>query len=369
LLIVTIDEADIQYQNRQKMKMRWSLSDSALAQLLKKLDRYQPKTIGIDIYRDFSVEPDEASLATRLRQDRRLIAVCKVAAAADGAPDGTYPPPEVPKERLSFSDFVADDDEFARRQLLQLTPPFTSPCAAEYAFSLQIALHYLEAKGIKPIFTPQGNLQLGNAVFRQLKPHTSGYQQVDASGYQVLLNYRSLPSPQNIASQVPLTDVLNDRINPKLAGLIKDRIVLIGVTAPSTVDLWKTPYSARALPNQKQIPGVFVQAHMVSHILSAVLDFRPLFWWWEVWVEAFWIWGWSLVGGTIAWCIRQPLRLVLAGLAGLGVLFVACFGIFTLAGWIPLVPSALVLVATQVAVILRRRSRPFFGNSNRQSEI
>ncbi len=368
LLIITIDEADIQYQNRKKMKMRWSLSDSALAQLLNKLERYQPKIIGIDIYRDFSVEPDNAYLANRLKQDNRLIAVCKVSAAADGAPDGVLPPPEVSVQRLGFSDFVADDDEFARRQLLQLTPPLTSPCVAEFSLSLQIALHYLDAKGIKASFTQQGYLQLGNAVFKQLKPHSSGYQQVDASGYQVLLNYRSLQSPQNIAEQVPLRAILSDQINPNLAKLIKNRIVLIGVTAPSTVDLWKIPYSNRALPNQKQVPGVFVQAHMVSHILSAVLDRRPLFWWWSTSVETVWIWGWSLLGGILAWRIRQPLRLGIAGIIGLGLLLGICFGIFTLAGWIPLVPSALAF-AIALAIIASRKQRYSFSGINKsQSE-
>ncbi len=368
LLIVTIDEADIQYQNRKKMKMRWSLSDTALAQLLNKLERYQPKIIGIDIYRDFSVEPDNAYLANRLKQDKRLIAVCKVSAAADGAPDGVLPPPEVSEQRLGFSDFVADEDEFARRQLLQLTPPLTSPCIAEFSLSLQIALHYLDAKGIKASFTQQGYLQLGDAVFKQLKSHSSGYQQVDASGYQILLNYRSLPSPQNIAEQVSLRDILSDQINPKLAESIKDRIVLIGVTAPSTVDLWKTPYRNRALPNQKQIPGVFVQAHMVSHILSAVLDRRPLFWWWSTSLETVWIWGWSVVGGTLAWRIRQPLRLGIAGITGLGLLFGICFGIFTLAGWVPFIPSALALVTTQAVVVSIKQRSSFCGNNKSQSE-
>ncbi|MBW4561497.1 MAG: CHASE2 domain-containing protein [Mojavia pulchra JT2-VF2] len=358
-LIVTVDEADIQYQNRMKMNMRWSLSDQALAQLLKKLDQYQPRAIGLDIYRDFSVDPNYADLATRLHTDKRLYAVCKVSAAEDGAPDGTPPPPEVPKERLSFSDFVADDNDIARRQLLHLTPPVTSDCAAEYAFSLQLALHYLEAKGIKSDFTPEGNLQIGTAIFKQLKAYTSGYQGVDAKGYQILLNYRSLRSLQNIAQQVPLRDVLNEQINPELVKLLKDRIILIGVTAPSTTDYWKTPYSAKALTNQKQIPGVFVQAHMISQIISAVLNHRPLLWWWPTWVEALWVWGWSLMGGTLAWFIRQPLYLGLAGVIMLLALFGICYGIFTQAGWIPLIPAALALVAAQAVVVSK-------GIQNRQ---
>lgn len=356
LLIVTVDEADIQYQNRMRMNMRWSLSDQALTELLKKLESYQPRTIGLDIYRDFSVDPDYTDLATRLQQDKRLFAVCKVSATEDGAPDGTPPPPEVPEERLSFSDFVEDDDGIARRQLLHLTPPLASPCAAEYAFSLQIALHYLDTQNIKPDVTPMGDLQIGNVVFKRLKAHTSGYQGIDASGYQILLNYRSLRSPQTIAQQVSLRDILNDRVKPELVESVKNRVVLIGVTAPTTTDYWKTPYSAKALPNQKQIPGVFVQAHMVSHILSAVLDRRTLFWWWPTWVEALWVWGWALVGATLAWCIRQPLPLGLAGVTALLSLFGICVGIFTQAGWIPLIPATLALVVTQVVVVLRVRS-------------
>ncbi|GET36669.1 CHASE2 domain-containing protein [Microseira wollei] len=365
LLIVTIDEADIQYQIRQKMKMRWSLSDNALAQLLKKLEQYQPRTIGIDIYRDFSVDPDYPDLATRLRQDERLFATCKVSAPEDGAPDGNPPPPEVPKKRLGFSDFVADDDEIARRHLLHLMPPLTSPCAADNAFSLQMALDYLNAQSIEAKFTKQGELQIGDVVFKKLKSQSGGYQRVDASGYQVLLNYRSLRSLQNIAPQISLRDILNNRINPELREYVKNRIVLIGVTAPTTADQWKTPYSVNAPPNQTLIPGVFVQAQMVSQILSAVLDRRPLLWWWPEWVEVFWVWGWALVGGMLALCIRQPLGLGLAGVVTLGMLFGICFIIFTAAGWVPFVPSALALLATEVALVWWSTRSSLFVNNSR----
>lgn len=363
LLIVTVDDADIQYQIQQKMNMRWSLSDQALAQLLQKLEQYQPSAIGIDIYRDFSVDFNYPDLATRLRQDKRLFAVCKVSAPSDGAPDGISPPPEVSKERLSFSDFVADSDRIARRQLLHLTPPLESPCAAKYAFSYLLARNYLNARGIKADINRQGNLQIGNVVFKQLKSHSSGYQGVDASGYQLLLNYRSLPSIQNIADQVALRDVLNDQIKPELLEPVKNRIVLIGVTAPSTSDYWETPFSAIAPDEEKQIPGVFVQAQMVSHILSAVLDGRRLFWWWSGSMEALWVWGWSLLGGVIAWRIRQPLYVGLAITVALLTVFGICFGIFTQAGWIPLVPSALALVSC--AVVLKVLPRPHASNSKK----
>ncbi|WP_082209826.1 CHASE2 domain-containing protein [Fischerella sp. PCC 9605] len=354
LLIVTVDEADIYYQNQQKMKRTGSLSDLALLQLLQKLEQYQPTTIGLDVYRDFSVDPDNPNLATRLNQDDRIFAVCKVSADFDDASDGIHPPDEVPKNRQTFSDFVVDSDDILRRQLLQLNPPVESPCTAEYAFSLQIARHYLLSKGAIADITSQGYLQIGKVAFKPLKEHSSGYQGVDASGYQVLLNYRSLRDRENIAESVSLKDVLNDRIN---LDSLKNRIVLIGVTAPSTSDYWKTPVT------NKKIPGVFVQAHMISHILSAVLDGRALLWWWSGWVEAVWVLGWSLVGGIIAWCFSKPMHLGLAVVTGLLTLFGICFSIFTQAGWIPLVPPALVFMFTATATVwIRGRGKGRWGD-------
>ena len=351
LLIVTVGEADIHYQNQMGMKSKGSLSDQALAQLLQKLKQYQPTTIGLDIYRDFPVDPAYPDLVTSLKQDERIFTLCKVSADFDGEPDGIHPPDEVPQERQSFSDFVADDDEIPRRQLLQLTPPLKSPCAAEKAFSFQLARHYLEEKGFKALINSQGNLQIGNVVFQPLKEHSSGYQKIDASGYQVLLNYRSLHPGEKIAETVSLKDVLTDEIKPELIESLKNRIVMIGVTAPSAnADYWKTPFK------EKKIQGLFVQAHMVSNILSAVEDRRRLFWWWSGWVEALWVFVWSLVGGIIAWRCSKPLYLGLAIVTALLTLFAICFGIFTQAGWIPLVPPALVLVlaATAVVWMLRR---------------
>ncbi|MGL5076661.1 MAG: protein kinase domain-containing protein, partial [Waterburya sp.] len=65
-LIVTIDESDIQYQNQRAMPMQGALSDAALLRLIKKLTQYEANTIGIDIYRDFPVNPEYSELKTHL---------------------------------------------------------------------------------------------------------------------------------------------------------------------------------------------------------------------------------------------------------------------------------------------------------------
>ena len=352
LLIITVDEADIQYQSQRHMSLRWSLSDEALAQLLTTIKPYNPRTIGIDIYRDFAVDSDYPNLARELNNNDRLFAVCKVPAPQDGTAEGTPPPPEVPSERIGFSDFVADSGDIIRRQLLHLTPPANSNCTAEYAFSLQLALDYLHKQGIEANFTSAGYLQVGTTIFKPLDRHSGGYQNLDAAGYQILLNYRALNSPTDIAQQIPLRDILSDRDPERLANLIKDRLILIGVVASSSTDDWQTPYSRQSSPAQKQIPGMFIQAQMTSQIISAAVDRRPLIWWWSNTWETVWIWGWSLLGAIIGWYLRRPLLLGSAIAISLLLLFTSCLAAFTHAGWIPLLPPAIALIITATMAIL-----------------
>lgn len=80
-------------------------------------------------------------------------------------------------------------------------------------------------------------MQLGSTIFKHIEKDRGGYQNSDTGGYQVLLNYRSAA---NVAQQVTLTEVLAGSVDPNL---VCDRIVLIGVTAPSLNDYFLTPYS------------------------------------------------------------------------------------------------------------------------------
>jgi CHASE2 domain-containing sensor protein len=105
------------------------------------------------------------------------------------------------------------------------------------------------------------------------------------------------------------------------------------------------------------MPGVIAQAQMVSQILSAVKDGRALLWVWPLWGDILWVWSWSLVGGVLAWRCRSTGYLGVSGGAALGVLYGFCFGLSTQSGWVPLVPSALALVATGCSVAVYTRSQ------------
>ncbi|WP_375470524.1 hypothetical protein [uncultured Nostoc sp.] len=73
-------------------------------------------------------------------------------------------------------------------------------------------------------FTPEGYWQLGKTTITPLEAHTGGYQNIDAWGHQILLNYRSYRSPKDIGPQITLKEVLAGHLH---ADAVKDKIVLI----------------------------------------------------------------------------------------------------------------------------------------------
>ncbi|HAJ62625.1 MAG TPA: hypothetical protein DCP31_28100 [Cyanobacteria bacterium UBA8543] len=139
---------------------------------------------------------------------------------------------------------------------------------------------------------------------------------------------------------------------------VKDRIVLIGITAPSIDDAFYTPYSSGQQRVQK-MPRTVVQGQLVSQLLSTVLDGRPLFWFWFEWEEILWIIGWAVVGSSLAWYIRHPFLLGLAGTGTLFILLGTGFGIFLQQGWVPVMTPAIAFLFNGVPVaayrIIRQR--------------
>ncbi|HEY9627904.1 MAG TPA: CHASE2 domain-containing protein [Coleofasciculaceae cyanobacterium] len=353
LLVVTITEEDVQAQAQETR--RGSLSDQSLAKLLEKLASYQPQVIGLDIYRDYPVERDLPMLAEKMQQNDRLVAICKVS-DSQARRVGVAPPPEIPPDRLGFSDLVLDADSVVRRQLLALTPPPTSPCTAAYAFSMQLALRYLAAQNATQNanqnllkFSPDGAWQLGKTHFQPMETHTGGYQGIDAWGHQILLNYRAYRSPQESFPQVTLKQILSNQVH---ATVIQNRVVIIGTTAESFQDYSLTPYKTNQGMIQK-VPGVILQAQMTSQLISAALGERSLLWTWTLWQESIWVMIWSVAGGLLAQFVRQ-----MPGAIALGGAIVILYSICLIAlvqgsGWIPMVPAVLALLGSSGTVYVK----------------
>ncbi|NER99741.1 MAG: CHASE2 domain-containing protein [Symploca sp. SIO1B1] len=339
ILLVTVTDNDVKAQDPSQRRGA-SLSDTALAQLLEKLEQYQPRVIGLHLYRDFSVSDQSGNLVNRFQNTEKLIALCKIGGTDNKG--SVPPPPEITPNRLGFSDISRDGDGILRRHILGMAPG-SSDCNTSYSFSLRVALLYLAKENIHLKRTPEDDLQIGSAIFNILEEDSGGYQQLDARTYQILLNYRA---SEKVAQRVTLAEVFNEKLTPEM---VKDRIVLIGTTDKSFKDYWSTPYST-------EVAGITIQAHMASQIISTVLDQRLLIGYWSQEGELLWIWCWSLVGGLLAWGLRSQLILGIAIITSIGVLSGLCYVVLIQGIWVLLVPSALALVATSGTVLVYRKS-------------
>jgi CHASE2 domain-containing sensor protein len=350
-LIVGIDDTDIQ------TRKEYPIEDGTMAQLLTKLEEHEPRVIAIDILRDVKqgAAAGRAELMQILSENENIAAAC-VLSKADSP--GIAAAPGIPEDRVGVADFPVDAGGTVRQGMLISIPKESKlPKPNEHicnitdsenqlpSLSLQMVVRYLAEQGIEPQQTKSGELQFNSTVLKRLTPKSGGYHKADTADYQILLNYRSA---KNAVPQVSLSDVLADKVDP---ALIKDKIVMIGYTAAIVKDTFYTPYSAGAADSQK-MPGVIVHAQNASQILSAVLDKRPLFWYWNELQEGLWVFAWSLVGGFLAWRIRKPWLLILGGGVAIAVLLGSTYMIFLQAGWIPLVPSAIGLLASAVGVVL-----------------
>ena len=343
LLVVTITEQDIQAFKK------WPISDRVLAKAIAELSRLEPAVIGLDIIRDIPYEPGNAELAAQLKNPK----VIPITLIGNSEYDRANPPPNLPKKQIGFNDLVLDPDGIIRRNLM-----FASDGKSTLtSFSMRLASKYLSRKNLQEELTENNDIKIGKTVFSRLHSQSGGYQKINAKGYQILLNYRS---PENVAKAVTLTQVLEGKLDPKL---VKDKIVIIGVTALTVNDIFSTPYSATASEN-RLMPGVLIHATATSQIISAVLDGKGLFWFWNQWQEMLWICVWGGVGGCLAWRLENTLSLMGSAIALDGILWGFTFFIFTQQGWISLIAPTLAFSITTGVVITYK-----YQQSKQQQEI
>lgn len=347
----------------------YPLQDKTLAELLQKLMQMQPRAVGVDMHRYQPRGEGRTQLLQQFQTHANLFTVCWF-----GSTDKNFaPPPEFSEaqriNQVGFSDLLLDGNpegnqssvgslafssgssaDKVRRQMLSYDPKVAaSPpeCSTPYSFSFQLAFRFLYEAKIQPLTVTAGEWQLGNTTFRKLPARFVGYQNLDGLSSQVMINYRSgLPG-----QRVTLNQVLQGEVS---RNFIQDRIVLIGTTAPIARDSFVTPYG--------EMPGIWVHAHQVSQMLSAVLNNRPLIWGLPQtgsiqWGDMVWIWLWAGVGAGIGQ-LRSGRWWLLANGITFFVLYQGCLVMLMFGGWLPIVPASMSLLLTSIAVHSLKKTAP-----------
>ncbi|MCC5646799.1 CHASE2 domain-containing protein [Nostoc sp. CHAB 5824] len=330
ITIVVIDEASLDEVGS------WPIPDTKIAELLQKLNVHKPRAIGLDIYRNLPVESGNQELRNAYKSMPNLIGIELL---ANDKNVNVLPPAGLNQDQVGFNNVLYDLDGKVRRSLLY----WHVDNQVHESFALKLALLYLKPKGITPTKAKNNPeyLQLGKATFTRFEANDGAYVGADARGYQILSNF---PKPKCQSSsrefcsfrQVSMRDVLAGKVKENL---IKDRIILIGSTAPSLQDFVFIPYSSSLMGTAKPVFGIQLQAYFISELISAALQGRPLLKVWPNFVEDLWIFIWSYLGAVTTWRIRHATRSLLSILVSCFLLTLSAYLAFLYGWWIPLIPS------------------------------
>ncbi len=325
VVLVEITEQDIKDQGH------WPLSDAVLAELLRKLDTYQPRAIGLDIYRDVEVAPGHEQLEAELKRQSHIVAVQKMKIGQRQGID----PPQVLKgtDQVGFSDMIVDPGGTVRRGVLMMDDGHNG---AAFSLALRLSLRYLQAENIYPQAAPQNPfwMRLGPTTLRPFAPNDGSYIRADAGGYQVLLDFRD---SRDTFPTYSLGEVLTDQIDP---AVIQDKIVIIGVTAESVKDFFYTPHS-QGFMGQQHMAGIVLHAHMINQLLRVAHGETPSATIVNDTMEWVGIALWSGLGVLLGYRVRSPWLLSLCATGGVSLLGMLGWIAFYHHVWLPVLPPAL----------------------------
>ncbi len=316
------------------------LPDRAIDQVLHKIEPYQPRVIGLDIFRDSPTGTGWSALVQHLQQSDRIVATCVTGEVA-GVIDpllAVNPPPGLASPQLGYADAVlADPDDVVRRYVLHMEQRRGSPCQTPSALGLQVIQRYLP---LQLTAQPSQGIQLTTAshsfAIPALSPTLSGYQRTvaDMAGHQILIRYRSA-----LLQSISMGQLLAAN-EGDLRELIHDRIVLVGYAAGAN-DRHLTPLGQRY--------GIAIHGQVISQMLDGLLPPstaltapRSLITALPDWAEVLLIGAWSLVGGWLAWRWRSGwlgVGILIATIALLGLSLISFQQLF----WLPVVAFSISL--------------------------
>ena len=329
ITVVAITDTDI------KESLGYPISDQDLAALIETLQAYEPRVIGVDIFRDRPVGEGYASLEKTLKGADNVIGISKIGETT------VDPPPALPDEQVGFADALLDDDGYLRRSLLA-----SADSAGDYLFSLTLRVveKFLAEESItveNGIQDPQ-TIRLGDVEIPRFLPNTGGYVRSNYGGNQTLINFRAGAEPfETISYQALMSGQVE-------AALLEDRAVLVGYTAESVKDFVSSGAIASESPSL--IPGIDIQAHAISQILSAFYDGRPFLATLPDAVE----YGLILASGLLAvgltrWRRRATLYLFLLIVVSSAWLLL-CYGLLAASWWLPVVPTTAAFLLNAIAL-------------------
>jgi adenylate cyclase len=348
VVVISIGEKDIQTRQEYPVK------DDTLAELLTKLEQYEPRVIGVDIARDVpqgTAKGRKAMLAAIQKNDRVIMGCVLSSSKNVGVPA----PAETPVDQIASADYSSDSDSTVRRAALISAPVenqmklgrtqvCNNPTSEVHSLAFATAINYLvDLKIESQVAADKQSIRLGAATLQRLPNSMGGYVNANAPDFQILLNYRG---SKNAVQTLEMGDVLSGNVDPTM---LKDKLVLIGYTSPIIKDILKTPY-LETEPGMREMYGVNIHAQVASQLLGEAIDGQKPLTAWSDGIEVLYIFLWTLAGGSIAFYCRKILIFVLVAGGSFALCWGLAYGLMMQSVWIPLVPASWALISGIVAV-------------------
>lgn len=253
---------------------QYPLSDHLIAAALRRLLDGGARVVGLDIHRDIPIDPGTDELEALLRGEDRVVAVYLFGTQRDQRVPG--PAALRGTERLGFNDVLPDGDT-VRRGLLFLDDGRDD---VGWSFALRLALAWLAGGGVQAAPAPENPdwLRLGPTSIPPFAGDDGGYIGQDDAGYQFMVDFRNAARGFDTFHLRPL---LRGEVDP---ARIRDRIVVVGVTAESLPDFFHIPVARGASIGKTWngveshgIHGVELHGHFASQLVRFGLgESKPL---------------------------------------------------------------------------------------------
>ncbi len=336
----------------------WPLSDNQLAQLLQQLIALHPKVIGLDLYRDSpiprsseqNIYPDFELLNRLFANQHNLVGIenySGLSASRIGSPPGL-----ANTNRIGFNDVLRDQDGTVRRGFLYLQDNKKIHFSFPYLLASQFT-----GTAMKRDTRNVTAIRLNRGRIVPFYKTDGAYVDADDQGFQFWLDYQGGHQPFPTYS---MTDVLLKKIP---ADSIKDKIVIVGITAKSAKDIFLSPF--HLLENQRQdLSGIALLGHITSQLVRISSGETQQLKTINELVEGICIWIASIIGTFSAFKFRQPVVLVTILTCELLALYILSRISFVYYWWFPLIPCALAWALSKVSVLVylstqERREKQF----------
>jgi adenylate cyclase len=332
ILLVTATEADIG-------RWGWPLRDEHLAELLGRLTGWDARAVGVDIYRDRPLPPGDRALAELLERHPEIFWVSKLPGGGEHG-SGVLPPPVLAgSPRAVLADVVADTGGVVRRGLLAAADPRSGRTVRTLGAALaeRHAGDGLRAAG--------DDVAFGGGRVALLRESYGPYAQVDAEGYQTLLDFRG---GRDRFRRVGLAEIMDD---PAAAALVSSRLVLVGTGAASVKDSFATPLSAGRHGGEGPLLGVALHAHLADQLIrihageAASRTALPRA------ADAAIVWAVATAAAAAGLALPSSGLAFAAMLAGLGLIGSAAYAAFGAGLILPAVPALLAWISAGAAAV------------------